>query len=83
MQKLLPRETVSQIPHFFDLTITSLVDENPTPKSEAAPFQCDLVCRLAGRMPKPVAYGGHLAYHFSLVAVGHKLGGKRSPKEVP
>jgi hypothetical protein len=83
MQKLFPRETVSQIPHFFDLTITSLVNENSTAKSEAAPFQRDLVCRLAARMPKHVAYRGHFAYHFSLVATGHKLGGKRSPKEVP
>ena len=83
MQKLFPEETVSRILHSFNLTVTSLIDENSPLKSEAVPFQYDLVCRLAARMPKPVAYGGHLAYHFSLVAIGHKLGGKPSPEEVP
>jgi hypothetical protein len=38
--------------------------------SEAPAFQYDLVCRLAAQMPKHVAYGGHFAYHFSLVVIG-------------
>ena len=39
-----------------------------------------LVCRLAAQMPNPFPYGGHLAYHFSLMALGLKLGESGLPK---
>jgi hypothetical protein len=82
MQKPFPGESVSQIPHSFDLTVTSLDDENSA-GSEAEPYQYDLVCRLAARIPKPLAYGGYLAYHLSLVVMRHKLAVNRSHEELP